>query len=187
MKFVLLFGPQAVGKMTVGQELEKLTGLKLFHNHMTIDLVAPFFNYGTAEGKRLVALFRREIFEAVAQSDLPGLIFTFVWAFNEQADWDYVRDISDIFRRRGADIYFVELQTDVEERLRRNTTPNRLACKPTKRDTVFTERDILRSVEKYRLASLPGEITETNYLRIDNTDMEPREAALRIAKAFRWQ
>ncbi len=48
MKFVLLFGPQAVGKMTVGQELERLTGLKLFHNHMTIDLVAPFFSYGSA-------------------------------------------------------------------------------------------------------------------------------------------
>jgi hypothetical protein len=25
MKFVLIFGPQAVGKMTVGQELEKIT------------------------------------------------------------------------------------------------------------------------------------------------------------------
>ena len=44
MKFVILFGPLAVGKMTVGQELEKITGLKLFHNHMTIELVLPFFD-----------------------------------------------------------------------------------------------------------------------------------------------
>ena len=42
MKFVLIFGPHAVGKMTVGYELEKITGLKLFHNHMTIELVSPF-------------------------------------------------------------------------------------------------------------------------------------------------
>lgn len=35
MKFILLFGPQAVGKMTIGHELEKITELKLFHNHMT--------------------------------------------------------------------------------------------------------------------------------------------------------
>lgn len=42
MKLVLIFGPQAVGKMTVGQELAKITGLKLFHNHMTIDLVSNF-------------------------------------------------------------------------------------------------------------------------------------------------
>ena len=44
MKFVLLFGPQAVGKMTIGHELEKVTDLKLFHNHMTIELVQPYFN-----------------------------------------------------------------------------------------------------------------------------------------------
>lgn len=31
MKFILIFGPQAVGKMTVGQELVKITTLKLFH------------------------------------------------------------------------------------------------------------------------------------------------------------
>lgn len=28
MKYVLLFGPQAVGKMTVGYELAKMTDLK---------------------------------------------------------------------------------------------------------------------------------------------------------------
>jgi len=32
VKLVIIFGPQAVGKMTVGQELEKITGLKLFHS-----------------------------------------------------------------------------------------------------------------------------------------------------------
>ena len=35
-----IFGPHAVGKMTVGQELSKITNLKLFHNHMTIDIVS---------------------------------------------------------------------------------------------------------------------------------------------------
>ena len=53
MKFVLIFGPQAVGKMTVGQELAKITDLKLFYNHMTIDLVGQFFDYGTKEGKTI--------------------------------------------------------------------------------------------------------------------------------------
>lgn len=30
-KFVMIVGPQAVGKMTVGQELTKITNLKLLH------------------------------------------------------------------------------------------------------------------------------------------------------------
>ena len=43
MKFVLIFGAPAVGKMTVGQELERITGFRLLHNHMTIELVLNFF------------------------------------------------------------------------------------------------------------------------------------------------
>ena len=45
MKFVLITGPQAVGKMTVGQELVKITNLKLLHNHMTIELLTKIFDY----------------------------------------------------------------------------------------------------------------------------------------------
>lgn len=47
---IMITGPQAVGKMTVGQELAKLTNFKLFHNHMSIDLVNNFFSYSTKEG-----------------------------------------------------------------------------------------------------------------------------------------
>ena len=51
MKSVHVFGPQAVGKMTVGQELAKITDLKLFHNHMTIDLVSHFSTIVHKRGK----------------------------------------------------------------------------------------------------------------------------------------
>ena len=37
MKLVFIIGDAAVGKMTVGQELMKITDLRLFHNHMTIE------------------------------------------------------------------------------------------------------------------------------------------------------
>lgn len=43
MKLVFLFGDAAVGKMTVGQQLTKITDLKLFHNHMSIELVLEIF------------------------------------------------------------------------------------------------------------------------------------------------
>ena len=43
MKLIFLIGDAAVGKMTVGQELMKITDLRLFHNHMTIELVIEIF------------------------------------------------------------------------------------------------------------------------------------------------
>ena len=43
MKLVLIIGAGAVGKMTVGQELMKITNLRLFHNHMMIEPVLEIF------------------------------------------------------------------------------------------------------------------------------------------------
>ena len=184
MNFVLIFGPQAVGKMTVGQELEKITGLKLFHNHMTIELVTPFFSYGTAAGKRLVNLFRQEIFEEVAKSDLDGLIFTYVWAFDQQGDWDYVDKVCNIFESKGGVVYFVELEADLEERLQRNKSPHRLSHKPTKRNLERSEKDLKSSLEKYRLNSKDGEIKRENYIKINNTKLSPEEVAEIIVNKF---
>ncbi len=39
MKFVVISGPAAMGKMTAGRELAQLTSLRLFHNHLTIELL----------------------------------------------------------------------------------------------------------------------------------------------------
>lgn len=186
MNFVIIFGPQAVGKMTVGQNLAAKTNFKLFHNHMSIDLVSQIFDYGTPSGKRLVSLIRREIFEEVSQSDLEGLIFTYVWAFDLQADWDYIEQISTLFKSRGGTVYFVELEADLEERMMRNKTENRLEHKPSKRNVEKSEKDLVATHEKYRLNSLPGEITKPNYIRINNTGIEPEVVADMIKKRFHF-
>ena len=81
-KLVLICGPQAVGKMTVGQELTKITDLKLFHNHMTIEPLLQIFEYESKEFQELNSLFRQRIFEKFANSDEYGLKFTYVWAFD---------------------------------------------------------------------------------------------------------
>jgi hypothetical protein len=184
LKFVLVFGPQAVGKMTVGHELEKITQLKLFHNHMTIDLVSPFFNYSSQAGKRLVNLFRQEIFDEVSKSDMYGLIFTYVWAFDLQSDWDYVEKICDLFESRGGTVYLVELEADINARLDRNRSPHRLLHKPTKRDLEWSDRDLQTTMEKYRLNSFKGEIKRENYIKINNTNLSATEVSIMVKEYF---
>ena len=184
MKLVIITGPHAVGKMTVGQELAKITGLKLFHNHMTIDCVSGLFENMPEERGRLTALFREEIFKAYAKSDEYGMIFTFMWAFDSRADWDYVQHVEDLFKAHGAEAYFVELEADYDLRIERNKTENRLLHKSTKRDIEKSEALFRRLEDKYRLNSLPGEVTKEHYLRINNTHMEPDKAARKIKEAF---
>lgn len=47
MEPVIIFGPQAAGKTAVGRQLEKITPLKLFHNHQAIDLLSFYFEFGS--------------------------------------------------------------------------------------------------------------------------------------------
>nr|WP_144928662.1 AAA family ATPase [Paenibacillus bovis] len=183
MKFVLIFGPQAVGKMTVGQELAKITDLKLLHNHMTIELLQPFFGF-SSEMWRLSTLFREEIFKAVAKSDLYGMIFTFVWAFNQEEDWREVEKVCNIFESEGGEVYFVELEANLEIRLKRNVTPNRLEHKPTKRNIQKSEENVKEFMERFRMNSLEGEIDRKNYMRIDNSNLSPADVAQMIKSKF---
>ena len=182
-KFVFIFGPQAVGKMSVGQELAKETGLKLFHNHMTIDLLEPLFGFST-EMWKLTHLFRREIFKSFSKSDSYGMIFTKIWYFDKKEDWDEIENMCQIVASEGADIYFVELEAKVEERLIRNKSTHRLEHKPTKRNIKQSEQHLLGTMESSRLNSKKDEIKNENYIRIDNTDLSPEKVAQLIKQNF---
>jgi hypothetical protein len=94
---VIILGPPAVGKMAVGLELERLTGFRLFHNHMTVDPVVRLFPFESAAYRRLVTEFRRRIFEEFAATDAKGLIFTFVWALDDPRDCEFVETTMKVF------------------------------------------------------------------------------------------
>lgn len=184
MKLVIITGPHAVGKMTVGQELAKLTELKLFHNHMTIDVVLELFAEKPEERQRLTDLFRNEIFDAYSKTDEYGMIFTFMWDFDSKADWDYIESVEDLFRSRGGEVYYVELEADYDLRLERNKTENRLLNKPSKRNVALSEVWFKALESTHRVNSSDGDIQKENYLKIDNTDLQPDVVAKMIKETF---
>jgi hypothetical protein len=181
---VIIFGPPAVGKMTVGASLARRTGLRLFHNHLTIELVLRFFEFGSPPFKRLVSEFRTRIFEEVAASSLPGMIFTYVWAVDDPSDTRSVERLSGIFRGRGADVYLVELESTQEERLRRNETEFRLSEKESKRDVTASRARLLEHDAVYRMNTQGEFANRPDYLRIDNTNVSADDAAEMIIRHF---
>lgn len=185
MKLIIIFGPQAVGKMTVGQELEKITGLKLFHNHMTSDIVAPFFDFETPIFKKLVALFRIQLFEEVARSDLEGVIFTYAWAFNQPSNKQFINSIVKIFKKEKGETYYVELEASVTERLKRNVSPHRLAHKPNKKNIESSKKSLIDYDKKYVLNTTNIKFTQKNYIKINNTTINAAKAAKLIKDEFK--
>ena len=181
MDLILIFGSGAVGKMTVGQAVMKKTGFRLFHNHMMIEPVLEVFGEFKND---IIERLRNVVFDEFIKTDFPGLIFTFMWAFDFQEDWDYVKSITDRYEASGGRIYFVELMADQAVRLERNETENRLKNKASKRDLETSRARLLDQDIKYRLVSRPGEIPFEHYIKIDNTALTPEETADRIIEAF---
>lgn len=180
---VMVIGPPAVGKMTVGVELSRLTGLPLFHNHLSIEAVLPVFDYGTKPFNRLVTGFREAVLKEVARSDLPGLIFTYVWAFDIPGDLDYVQRLMSVFEAKGGRVVFAELWADLETRLARNEEESRLAAKSSKRDVGASRRNLLKAEDEYQLTS-DGAFPFDEHVLIDNTRIDPEWAATMIAERF---
>lgn len=181
MKLVFLIGDSAVGKMTVGQELMKITDLRLFHNHMTIEMVLEIFGIFN---RFAVSRLREVIFEEFAASESYGMIFTYMWAFDNQGDWDYVEHVKSIFAPYGTEFYYVELIAPQEIRLERNRTENRLRHKASKRNIEMSEQRLLRDDQNYRCVSYEGEIPFENYLRIDNSELSAEDTAKKIKEHF---
>jgi hypothetical protein len=184
MDLLFVIGPPAVGKMTVGQEIADRTGLRLFHNHMMIEPVLHFFPYESPQFVRLVEEFRTRVFEEVAASDLPGLIFTYVWAFDHPADGKAVQAYAEPFARRGARIRYVELEASMDERLRRNEGESRLAEKPSKRNLEASRRHLLEVEDRFQLNSTTEFEGRSDYLRLNTTDLSAAEAAERVIAHF---
>lgn len=181
---VFVLGPGAVGKMTVGAELAARTGLKLFHNHQTIDLVLQYFPFGSRPFGRLVTEFRRRILEEIAASHLPGAIFTYVWAFDQPGDHEEVETYASIFRDRGGSVFFAELQAPQDIRLQRNETAFRLGQKPLKRDLTESRRQLLSLDLQYQLDSGDRFSDRDDYLKLDNTNVSAAQAADIIIARF---
>jgi hypothetical protein len=181
---VVLTGPPAVGKMATGMALSQLTGFPLFHNHMSVELVLPFFPFGSPPFGRLVGDIRRRIFEEVAESRHRGLIFTWAWALDESEARDFIEEAMGIFAAQGGRTVFAELRADLEIRLRRNRTELRLREKPSKRDVVASEARLLAADARYRMNSDGDFPFPDVHLVVDNSHLQPEEVAARIARHF---
>ena len=181
MKLVLIVGDGAVGKMTVGQELAKITDLKLFHNHMTIEPVLEIFGEFNTD---VILKMRYLIFEEFAKTNNYGMIFTCMWAYDVEEDWAIMNKIIDTFERVGGEIYCVELTAPLAVRLERNVSVNRLANKASKRDIESSNKRLINNTNEHRFVSYDGENPIKNFMRIDNSNIEASVVAMMIKDKF---
>lgn len=177
---LLIFGPPAVGKMTVGQALSEITDFKLLHAHMIIDLVTEFFPYASDAFVRLYTVIQRRIMEEMASAG-ENLILTFIWNFDDPVNRNQVDAVQDRIHRGGGELFYVELQASLETRVARTRTENRMRNK----NTEWATREYLSEWEAQHQTASRGEFPyPERHIALDIETLPPMEAARQIKDRF---
>ena len=106
MKLIFIWGPAASGKLTVGQELSRLTGVALFHNHLVVDALLEKYEFGEPEFVRLREAMWMTVFDTAARAG-QSLIFTF--APESTVAPDFPQRVADVIADAGGELKFVRL------------------------------------------------------------------------------
>jgi chloramphenicol 3-O-phosphotransferase len=172
--FIVIYGPPASGKLTVAQQLSQLTNLKLFHNHLTVDLLLSVFEFGSPA----FVTFREQIWLSVmlqACEEKIGLIFTFTP--ERTVSEGFLNLLIDEATSCGADVRVVELvcsESKIEQRL---------AGRSRKQ---FGKLSSIKEYRKLRAAgafAVPNTLTPD--LTIDTSVSAPKASAARIAEMLK--
>ncbi|HEV2913629.1 MAG TPA: AAA family ATPase [Pyrinomonadaceae bacterium] len=166
MKLIFLHGLPGVGKLTVARELAALTGFRVFHNHLTVDLVASVFEFGSQPFIELRELIWLAVLSRAAEARLAGLIFTF--AFDRTVQSSFIENVRNIVEKQG-EVLFVELKCSPEELERRIAQPSRRGSGK------------LSSVEQFRELREDGAFVDPGIppdrVSVDTTEVSASDAA----------
>ena len=182
---IVIIGPQAVGKMTIGEKLKEKIGYTLMTNHDSIEIAIKIFSSNKNAKLKLKSKIREDVFNICLENNI-SIIFTFVVDFNTNEDILYLNELKNKFEKTGGHFYLIELEADLQTRLERNKTPHRLECKPSKKNIEWSEKELIESMNIYRMNSIKDEIKFENYIKINNTNLSPNAVCDIIINKFNF-
>jgi hypothetical protein len=167
---IFLHGPVASGKLTIATQLSALTGFRLFHNHLTVDLLLTLFPFGSPEFVRL----RESIWiETMSDAIGAGLSVIFTFAPERTVTRGFPADLTGHVRDRGGEVRFVEVRCPPEELERRLGAPSRQEFRKL---TSLDEYRALQAQGAFEYPRLPADCT------IEAATLSPADAAQQIVR-----
>ncbi|MCK5449620.1 AAA family ATPase [Candidatus Pacearchaeota archaeon] len=175
MKLIFVYGPPASGKLTVSKELSKITGYKLFHNMLTVDLAQTVLDWNDKNFGDLTTKYRLITFEEAAKANVEGIIFTYAYA--PGVDDDFVKKVINQMKSHNGEIHFVQIHAEKEELLKRVESDSRKELKKLIDKSVLEKQLVKRD----QYAKIP--FVET--FSVDTTCVSAKETAEKIKEHFK--
>lgn len=176
MILLILHGYPGVGKLTIGRELRKLTGYKLFHNHLTVDFLESVFQFGSKPFIELRELIWLETFKRASQQEID-LIFTF--AQEETVREGFITNAVETVSENGGKVVFLELTCSADEINKRIKSLSRK--KYGKLTSAKSFEKLKKSLSIFRL--IPPK--DCPAFSLDTTTLSPVESAKEIVEILK--
>ena len=170
-----LYGPPAVGKLTVATALQELTSFRLFHNHLTVNALRAVFEFRSAPFMEVLHRGRLDVFETAARAGID-VIFTnnSVWAVPDgRRHFEaFAAEARARVEAAGGQVVFAQLTAPAEVLEARVASPSRV------------EHGKLLDAERLRemLAGFDMTPLHGDDVIIDTSELAPPEAASTIAR-----
>jgi adenylylsulfate kinase-like enzyme len=168
MKLLFIYGPPASGKLTIAEKLSDRTGISLFHNHLSRDLVKDIYPNNLMAHYKLVDQIRFDVFEYCAKNE-TNLIFTYVYEGKDD-DANVMEFIRKIESNNG-EVVFVELIADRVDLLDRVDNASRKRFKKLIDKSVLEK--LTQSMDIFTIPFVPS-------IKINTSKLTPEESVDKI-------
>jgi len=116
MDLVFLHGRPASGKLTTARALHKLLGYPVFHNHLVVDLLTPFFPFGSAHLSASESNFG---WRSSTRRQRADRSITFTFTPDDTSPLGSLKELQNAVNASGGRVRFVCLTVDDSEQERR--------------------------------------------------------------------
>ena len=173
-KAIIIIGPPAVGKYTIGKMLSKTCNYRFLHEHQVLDIASALFGESPIERTTYYFKLKLDIFSDFIKYNTTdqSIITTFVHLFDNDFYNSFLTLFLNIFQNNNYDVYVIELEASYEERIKRNTNDDRLKIKPSKQNIEETVKTMNAIEDKSRTNSIKSDTLFINYHHvIINTEL----------------
>ncbi|KAF3158953.1 hypothetical protein TWF106_003826 [Orbilia oligospora] len=180
---IFINGYPGTGKLTVAKELQKIIpNSRVFDHHLLIDAARATFNQSDPEYQILRKAFRTTLLDSINTASTDHSPTT--WIFTEcQSNSHIGTSISHEYlaaaKRRSSPFVSIILTCSLEENLRRLSHPSRKTTPRRK----LTNREVLKAIRDEEVIHRFGDWIGVRELLVDNSKLEPEEAAV-VIKTF---